>query len=150
MGCHTYKMTASAEAIPFLVTLGYPGDNSFNLRFPPEYSEEVLSLLDINGIDHNTALEMSAGPAEWIEVVQVLGVGASSVGGLAGLAAVIKAFVHRHNGKRFVLKRGEAEVEATGYSVKAIEQFLQKMQAEQAEVDSAMRRALGGTLEEED
>jgi hypothetical protein len=142
-------MTLSADTIPLLVTLGFPGGDSFNLRFPPEYSEEILSLLDDNGVDHNTALEMSAGPDEWIEVVNVLGVGVSSAGGLAGLAAVIKAFVHRHDGKRFVLKRGKYEIEAAGYSEKQIKQFLEKIQGEQAERDAAMDNVLGRGLDEE-
>ena len=132
-------MTAATETIPFLITLGHAGDDSFNLRFPPEYGEEILSLLDDNGIDHNTALEMSSGPEVWIEVVKVLGV----TGGLAGLASVLKAFFHRHDGKRFVLKLGGSEMEAAGYSKKETEQLLLKMQADQAELDAATRRILG-------
>lgn len=131
-------MTAASETIPFLITLGHAGDDSFNLRFPPEYSEEILSLLDDNGIEHNTALEMSTGPEEWIEVINVLGV----AGGLAGLAAVIKTFVHRHDGKRFVFKRGGSELEAFGFSEKETERLLLKMQAEQAELDAKTRRVL--------
>lgn len=139
-------MTTANKTIPLLITLGHAGDNSFNLRFPPEYGEEILSLLDDNGIEHNTALEMSAGPEEWIEVVNVLGV----AGGLAGLAAVIKTFVHRHDGKRFVFKRGGAEIEASGYSAKKTERLLLKMQAEQAELDAETRRVLGKALEADD
>lgn len=143
-------MTSSAETIPLLITLGYPDDDSFNIRFPPEYSEEILSLLDSSGIGHNTAVEMSAGLGEWIEVVKVLGPFAAGAGGLPGLAAVIKAIVHRHADKRFVLKRGGSEIEASGYSERQVQQLLLKLQAEQAELDVAMRRALGATSEGQD
>ncbi|TFD12868.1 hypothetical protein E3T35_06155 [Cryobacterium sp. TMT1-2-2] len=141
-------MTADAETIPLRVTLGHTGDDSLNLRFPPEYGEELLSLLDENGIGHNTALEMSAGPAEWIEVVDVLG--AAGVTGLAALAVVISKFGHRHDGKRFGLKIDGVEINADGYSVKEIEQLLKKLPPKQAELDAETRRVLGRTLETDD
>lgn len=131
------------DVIPIIVTLGHLEDDSLQLRFPPEYSDEILQLLDEQGIDHNTAAEFSAGPTDWIEVVKVLGLAASGAGGLHGLAKVITAFVHRHDGKRFVFKRGGEVIDATGYSQAAIESMLQKMPAEQAALDEATRRAMG-------
>lgn len=128
-------MTASAETIPFLVTFGFPRDGTLNLRFPPEHQEEILFLLDENGIEHGTILEFSADTQLAIEAVTVL----LTAGGLAALASVYKTFVHRHDGKRVVLKRGEFEVEATGFSSKKTEDFLREIATEQLEVDSRWR-----------
>lgn len=140
-------MTTTAGKVPLLVTLGHAGDNSFILRFPPEYAPEILSLLDEFDVGHSTALEHSIGPAEWLEVVQVLAV---SSGGLVGLAQVIRAFVHRHDRKRIVLKRGEFEIDAAGYSERDVERFLQHQQAQQTKADAEYRRMLGKTLESDD
>jgi hypothetical protein len=140
-------MTTDAAAIPLHVTLGIPGDESLNLRFPPEYEEEILSLLDEHGIDHNTALEMSAGPAEWIEVVKVLGV-VGPAAGLYALATVISKFCHRNDGKELNLKV-DGEVTATGYSVKEIERLFKHLPAKQAELDAKTRKVLG-TLSADD
>lgn len=140
-------MTAAPETIPFLVTFGYPGDGTFNLRFPPEYEEEVLGLLDEHGIEHGTILEFSAETQLAIEAVTVV----SSAGGLAALASVYKTFAHRHDGKRIVLKRGDFEIEAAGFSQKKTEDFLHMMAAEQLDVDSRWRKVVEDTtLDESD
>lgn len=133
-------MTAVAETIPLLVTFGYPGDGTFNLRFPPEHRDEVLSLLDHNGIEHGSIMEFSAGPDLAIEAVKVVGV-LGAGGGLVALASMIKTFVHRHDGKRVVLKDGEIE-EVAGFSAKKTEQFLQKRAVEQVERDAKWREVV--------
>ena len=132
-------MTADAESIPLLVTLGHSGDGMFNLRFPPEYRDEILSLLDDNGIEHGTIMEFSAGTDLAIEAVKFLGAG----GGLVAVSLMIKTFVQRHNGKRVILKRGEFEIEVAGFSEKKTEQFLQTMATEQAQRDAEWRRVVG-------
>lgn len=139
-------MAVASESVPLLVTLGHAGDNSLNLRFPPQYADEILPLLDENGVDHNSAIELSADSNLWIEVVHVLAV----PGGLTALAAVLRTIVHRHDGKRFVLKRGDYEVDARGYSEKETEQFLETLQADQARLDSETRRVLGLTAEKDE
>ena len=141
-------MTTNRDVVPLLITLGHAEDNSLQLRFPPEYSEELLALLDEQGIEHNTAAEFSAGPAEWIEVVKVLGDSAAGVGGgLVGLAAVISAFVRRHDKKKFRFERGGTEIEASAYSRKDLEKLLQAMPEKQAELDAHTRKVLGRSFE---
>ena len=136
----------SLDTVPFLVTPGHTGDDSLILRFPVEFHEEVLVLLDEQHIQHGTALELSADQPLWLEVVHVL----SIPGGLAALAAVIRTMVRRHDGKRFVLKRGEFEIEASGYSEKAVQRFLEAQKKEQAELDANTRRVLGLPPEDRD
>lgn len=146
-------MTTNSDVLPLLITLGHAEDDSLQLRFPPEYSEELLALLDEQGIDHNTAAEFSAGPVEWIEVVKVLSdsaVGVGVGGGLAGLAAVISAFVHRHDKKKIRFQRGGKEIEASAYSRKDLEKLLQAMPEKQAELDAHTRKVLGTSLENND
>jgi hypothetical protein len=143
-------MASHTDLVPLIVTLGHVGDDSLQLRFPPEYSEEISQLLDEHNIDHNTAAEFSAGPVEWIEVVKVLGTAAAGIGGLGGLAAVMTAFVRRHQDKRFIFKRGDVEIDAAGYSQKAVESMLQKLPAEHAARDAETRRILGTSAEDHD
>lgn len=144
-------MTTNSDVVPLLITLGHAEDDSLQFRFPPEYSEELLALLDEHGIDHNTAAEFSAGPVEWIEVVKVLGDSAAGVGGgLAGLAAVISAFVHRHDKKKFRFERGGKDIEASAYSRKDLEKLLRGMPEKQAELDAHTRKVLGTSLENND
>lgn len=136
-------MSTDKEVVPMLVTLGYLGDDSLQLRFPPEHSDEILKLLDEHGIDHNTAMEYSSDPTDWIEVVKVLGIAAGSAGGLHGLAKVTTAFVRRHDGKRFMFTKDGEPVDAKGYSQQTVEAMLRKMPQEQADLDAATRRAMG-------
>lgn len=130
----------TAQSIPLLVTPGYTGDGAFHLRFPPEYRDEILTLLDDHGIDHGTVLEMSSNQDLAIEAVRVLG----SARGLAALASFFKTFVNRHQNKRFTLKRDKFrfEIDASGYSAKQTEQFLQQAAAEQAEIDAKWHETL--------
>lgn len=142
-------MTVDAETIPLLVTFGFPGDGTFNLRFPPEQRDEIESLLDDNGIDHGTILELSAGQDLAIEAVKTLGPFLGAGGGLAALAAVIKAFAHRHDGKRVVIKDGEREIEVAGLSQKAIVEMLNKKAEQQAKRDAAWSQAVKQTRPDE-
>lgn len=141
-------MNDTSETIPLLIGLGHAGDQSLQLRFPPEYGEEILELLDEHDVEHGTALEHSAGPAEWIEVVEVLGKAFGAVGGLNALAKVITAFVRRHDGKHFKFERDGESMEADSYSEKAIVAFLQTMPAKQDELTRATRESLGRPTED--
>lgn len=133
-------MTQDATVVPLLITLGYPGDDSFNLRFPAEYGSDICGLLDEHGLSHGSVLEFSAGQELWIEAVRALSV----PGGLATLAAVIKAVVHRHDGKRFLLERDgeQLRVEAVGFSVDKVNRFLEEMAVRQATRDAEWQRVL--------
>ena len=55
---------------------------------------------------------------------------------LPDLAAVIRTVVHRHDGKKFVLKRGDQEIQAAGYSDKQVKDLIDEAARTQAELDS--------------
>lgn len=125
------------EVIPILATHGFPGDDSLKLRFPVEYEAEIRALLDEHSIEHGTVLEFSADAVLAIEAVRVLG----SAGGIAALVAFYKAFVHRHDGKRVMIKRDGLEIEATGFSRTKTEEFLRQLASEQQNIDAQWREA---------
>ena len=136
---------ADNEVIPLLTTNGFPGDNSLKLRFPVEYEAEILSLLDEHSIEHGTVLEFSEDAVLAIEAVKVLG----SAGGIAALASFYKAFVHRHDGKRLMLKREGLELESAGFSRAKTEEFLQKLASEQQNIDAQWREVTEGGADED-
>ena len=129
-------MTGDDDTTPFLITPGPPGTAILALRFPPEFEAEVRLLLDKQGLTHSTALEFSVGPELWIESVNVL----AGAGGLAALAAMIRSFVHRHDGKRFVFERDSEKVELSGMSEKAILRTLERVAEQKAELDAEWQR----------
>ncbi|MFJ3382227.1 hypothetical protein ACIPJ2_17655 [Curtobacterium sp. NPDC090217] len=134
--------TVDPDLIPLLIVPGHLGGDTLQLRFPPEYAREILQLLDEHEIEHGTVLELSATTVDWIEEVHVLGTAVAGAGGLTGLADVITAFVRRHDKKRFVFKRGSAEIDATGYSRKDMEKLLAELPDEKARLKDETRKRL--------
>ena len=50
---------------------------------------------------------------------------------------MIRTVVHRHDGKKFVLKRGDQEIQAAGYSDKQVKDLIDEAaRRTQAELDS--------------
>lgn len=139
-------MTADETSIPLFVTPGHEGDDSLMLRFPDEFSEEVLALLDEHGIEHGRAMEFSDGAELWIETVKVLG----STGLLVTLASVIKTLVQRNDQKSFKLTREGFEVQADGYPAKKVDKWLQQLSEQQAELDAREREYRQGISSEPD
>ncbi|MDR6168766.1 hypothetical protein QE367_002970 [Microbacterium paludicola] len=132
------------QPVPLFVGPGFYGDPDLELRFPPEYSDEILGLLDDEGIAHGTALEFSAGADLWIETVRVVG----SAAGLTSLASVIHTVVNRHSKKRFQLKRdGGFEVAADGYSKKAVQQLLDEAVSDKTALDRRVAEQMGAEEE---
>ncbi|GAA1753733.1 hypothetical protein [Aeromicrobium alkaliterrae] len=127
------------DVVELYVTLGHPGDDTFNLRMSPGIVDEVLASLDEQGIAHGGIIEMSAGPELYIEAVRVLG----GAGGLAALASVIKTVVKRNEGKHFLIERDGEKIEADGYSEDAVERILKNRAEEQAARDQEWKRVLG-------
>ena len=139
-------MTTPTKVIRVSATPGYMG-GGFTLRFPPDINGEILPLLDEYELAHGTALEMSAGPADWIEMIQPLAIGLGGVGaGLHGVAAVIKAIVHRNDAK--VVKIGDEEIQVAGYSEQKVIELLQEATARRDELDIEVNRKLGLSPEE--
>lgn len=126
-------MTGDENPIPLYVRVGFHYQEDLELRFPAEYSNEILELLDEHKIEHGSVLELSADANLWIESVHVL----SAAGGLGALATMLHSFLNRHKGKKFILD--EDKVEIDGYSVKEIEKLLNLRKQQQAEVDAKWR-----------
>ena len=135
-------MTSATEVLRVSATPSYMG-GGFTLRFPPDVNEDILPLLDENGLTHGTALELSAGPADWIEMIQPLAIGLGGLGGLHGLAAVIKAIVHRNDGKKLVVKIGDEEIQAVGFSREKVIELLQEAKARRDELYAEVSQRLG-------
>lgn len=126
------------DTLKLYVTLGHPGDGSFNLRMSPSIADEVRALLDEHELAHGRIAEFSAGPELAVEAVYALAAGGT--GGLALLARVIITVIKRHDGKHFLLERNGEKFEASGYSEKDIERFLEKRAEEQAHQDKEWER----------
>lgn len=122
------------DEIPMLLTPGF--DGGFNLRFRPEHTDEVKTLLDEQGLEHSTAAEFSEGPALAIEAVHFL----AAAGGLGALTAFYKAFIRRHDGKRVVIT--EDGIDAAGLSPKQLREVIEKQEALRQKRDAEPRRAM--------
>ncbi|WP_336640275.1 hypothetical protein [Microbacterium sp. USHLN272] len=123
-------MSNDDGSIRLLISPGFHGHEELELSFPPEFSDELLELLDEHGIEHSSILKLSAGEDLWFESVRVLG----ASGGLGALASILHTFMHRHRGKKFTMKDGEFGAE--GYSVRDIEKLLELRKSEQADLDA--------------
>lgn len=125
-------MTDDSATVNLSVTLGYPGDGALNLGFPSEYEDELLTLLDAAGVQHEPVLAHSEVADVLIEAIKILGTGGGVAGTTAAIASIVKTIVQRNVGKRVVIDG----VEVDGFSEKAIERILQKRAAELEERDA--------------
>ena len=133
-------MTTASQVLRISATPSYMG-GGFTLRFPPDLEQDILPLLDDNRITHGTAIEMSAGPADWIEMIPPIALGLGGLGGLHGLAAVIRAIAHRNDNKKVVVKIDEIEV--AGFSKEKVIELLQESSVRRAETDAEITSKLG-------
>lgn len=139
-------MTVDAEPfVPLYIAPGHVGTPDLELRFPVEYTDEILSLLDEHEISHSTAMELSAGTDLAIETVRVL----ATPAGLTALAAVIHAAVRRNAKKKFRLRRDGFEVRADGYSAEEVSALLTQVAEEKKDLDNRIRKQLGYEVEDE-
>ncbi len=141
IACHHDRMTRSDDASVFKIRLGLPDDAFFELRFPKTYRDEVRDLLDENALEHNTGMEFSYGPSEWIEHVDVLS--ASAGASITALATALHRFFTRNSGKKISLDAEGNVTQVDGYSVKEFERILIVMAARKPEHDRRMREASG-------
>jgi hypothetical protein len=77
---------------------------SLTLRISPDCAKELTERLDVEGIRYSTILEHSAATVLAPYLVYI-----GPAGGLAGLAAVIRAVCHRNDGKQFKIKTKDGE-----------------------------------------
>jgi len=70
---------------------------------------------------------------------------AAAVGGFKGLAAVLTALFHRHDGKRFTVKTGGMEFSVEGISSQDAERWIQLAVDKQGEIkaQAEVRKQLG-------
>lgn len=139
-------MTSDSATIPLLLTAGPVGSSSLNLRYPPQYADEIRTLLDANGIEHSIAAEWASGAELSIEAVHIGAQALAAAGGIGGLAAalasVYKTFVHRHDGKRVAISR-EGDIDISGFSQNQTEQIIENQVTEQTKRDDDWFRSLG-------
>jgi hypothetical protein len=85
-------------------------------------SDELSDMLKDQGIENEGAVRFAN------SLSHALVTGVSAVGGLAGIAAVLRAFLHRHNGKKIEVKiSGETtEVSVSGFSLEDAERLVEK------------------------
>lgn len=98
----------SEGPVQVLLELGHTGDQTFNVRVSPHAAAEMRALMEAEGVYSGGVLEHSAGS----ELAILAG---SFVGGLGGLAAVLKAYVHRNQHKSITFSHGEESVLLQGY-----------------------------------
>ena len=138
-------MTADSSTIPLLLTAGPLGSESLNLRFPPEYADEIRTLLDEHGLEHSTAAEFAAGPQLAIEALHVGAQWTGAAGGVGGLAvalaSVYKTFAHRHDGKHVSMSK-DGDIDVNGYSREETEQIIRNQLAEQEKRDAEWFRSI--------
>jgi hypothetical protein len=132
---HDQKMTDDPEPIPLFLTPGWPGSDSFNLRFPRKYLNEVSALLNEHGIAHNSILEESADSTLWIEAVTI----AASAGGLSALASFYKSFVNRHAHHSVKI---DDHTDISGFSLKDTKELLVLRAQQQAERETSWNATL--------
>ncbi len=130
-------MTTADSSILLRITPGYWEGDELQLRFPPERQEEVLALLDEEGVEHNTGLEFSFGPAEWIENVTVLGGSAGAA--LTGLSLVLHRFFTRNDGKSVELDVDGEVKKVTGFSPTQFRALLDETAVRKSEQGMRMR-----------
>jgi hypothetical protein len=135
---HTACMTETQDAseAPVLVLQeGMPGTDTLELRITPSHADELVALLNSHHLKHSEVFEFSAGSDLIIYAVG----GLSSLGGLTGLAKVLTAFFHQHDGKRLVFKVGDDEYSAEGCSLKQAERWVTRVLEQKAELVNTLK-----------
>jgi hypothetical protein len=92
-----------------LMRPGRPGHDELRILVSRHASKEFRELLDAEGLYKGELLEESASLPPLSEFFV-------AVGGLGGLAAVLTAFWHRHDGKSFTIAHEGKPIDIKGYS----------------------------------
>lgn len=84
--------------------------------------DELSDVLGDQGVENEGAVRFAN------SLTHVVVAGVSAVGGLAGIAAVLRAFFHRHDGKKIEVKvAGETtQVHVSGFSLEDMERLVEK------------------------
>jgi len=114
---------------------GPPGAaDSLELYISPSLVDDLLDLLDTHHLRRSQVVHASGEPGLAIYLVYSVGGFGAALGGFTGLAAVLTALFHRHDGKRFTVTTGGMEISVEGVSCKDAERWIQLAVDKQAEV----------------
>jgi hypothetical protein len=119
-------MSDESSAVHLSIGLGFFGDGTLQLHYPYKYAEELSSLLDRAGLEHEPVLAHSDVPDVFIEAIRVLGPGGGVATLLTALSvalnSLMKTIAHRNDGKRVVLDGQEI----SGFSVTEVNRILRE------------------------
>ncbi|SFB78381.1 hypothetical protein SAMN04487968_101498 [Nocardioides terrae] len=129
------------------IGLGFPEDQTLDVRISPHAADEMQELLDAEGVYAGRIHEASASQ-------QLAILAASFGGGLGGVAAALTAYFHRNRHKGIKFSRGDTSIDLTGYSDEQakglIRETLEELRKEQLERDEEWRRIRGPRVEDDD
>lgn len=129
------------------IGLGFPEDQTLDVRISPHAADEMQELLDAEGVYAGRIHEASASQ-------QLAILAASFGGGLGGVAAALTAYFHRNRHKGIKFSRGDTSIDLTGYSDEQakglIRETLEELRKEQLERDEEWRRIRGPLVEDDD
>jgi hypothetical protein len=129
------EQPSSGERALLRLEPGIPGTATLTVRISPPFADELIDLLNSHGLSYSEVFEASYGHG--LAIYAIYGVGAvSALGGFGGLAKVLVALFHRHDGKRFTAVIGDDEYSAEGTSLKDAERWIERALAKRAELDS--------------
>ena len=123
------------QHIELRITPGHVGDESLCLRVTPEYRDDLVQSLEVNGLAHGEVLELSSGQELAVHAVYAL----SSSAGLAALTAALKAFLSRHSDKSVTLADGTT---IKGYSETEVARVLSHALEQKQALEAQWRRML--------
>ncbi|MCZ2847456.1 hypothetical protein [Modestobacter sp. VKM Ac-2978] len=135
----------AATSLRLHVSLGFPGDQTLDLRVSPGAAREIRDMMEAEDVFGGEIIEHSAGT----DLVVYAG---SLAGGLTGLAAVLRAFFQRNRDKSVTFSYGDTSLEIRGMgeaaSRRLADQALAEMKQQQLERDAQWRRLIEGNDQE--
>lgn len=114
---------------------GWPDTHALKLSITPGWADHLVELLESHSLRYSKVVYASGGPGLAIYVVYPVLATTVALGGFKGLAAVLDALFHRHDGKRFHVVIGDDEYSAEGVSVDKAERFIKQVLDQRAGLD---------------
>lgn len=104
---------AETTLIRLVIDPGFPPQEELSLKVSPSAADELRLLLQEHGVFTGDAMQHDAS--------HLLVLGGSIAGGLSGIAAVLRVFFSRHDGRKITLVRGDETFMTEGLSPKETE-----------------------------
>ena len=108
---------------------GSQGDGALELRIPSASAAELEHLMTISSVRYGEIYELAAGT----ELITYGVYGLGALGGFTGLAKVLFAFFHQHDGKKWLCKIDGKEVSAEGCSLEDAQHWIKAVLEQRAE-----------------